>query len=368
MTRHKIFNHDIMVCTDERLVGNHLYSGRVLGLTEPEDIIQLRPDLKSQWNIISEHYERIGLSHSKNVIWDVSLRVLKDYPNYDVSVFFFGNATSKVDCDEDWFRLVDSDWLKVVKFINSKNNFVQLAQELGVSVPLTFCFENKTDIKDFSKFPYPCYFKAAISVNGVGISRCENQQQLSEILKTFPDEIPLQIQEEVGASSFLNMQYCVEASKLQRLAVTSQILNGYAHIGNCYPSIHQPWETVEPIAEWIVQRGMKEIFAFDVAVVKDGTHKTRYLAIECNPRFNGASYPTGIAKKLNISCWSCESFKTQYCSLENLDFRDIEFNSQSNTGIVIVNWGTILVGKIGILLAGTAQEQNELRAILKQRL
>ncbi|KAB8331776.1 ATP-grasp domain-containing protein [Scytonema tolypothrichoides VB-61278] len=358
-----------MVCTHESVEGNYLYCGRVLGLTEPEDIIQLHPDLKSQWNVITEHYERIGLSYSKNVIWDVSLKVLEDYPSYDVSLFFFGNATSKAVCDEDRFRQVDSDWLNIVKLMNSKNNFIQLAQKLGVSVPGTSCFENKTAIKDLSQFLYPCYLKAAISVNGVGIHRCENQQQLSEILKIFPDEKPLQIQQEIAASSFLNVQYYVEASKLQRLAVTSQILDGCVHIGNCYPSKHQPWETVEPIAEWMVERGMKEIFAFDVAVVEDATHgKTRYLAIECNPRFNGASYPTGIAKKLNIPSWNCENFSTQYRSLEKLDLSDIEFNPQTNTGVVIVNWGAVLVGKIGILIAGGVQEQNELRTILKDRL
>ncbi|NWF59755.1 MAG: ATP-grasp domain-containing protein [Fischerella sp.] len=356
-----------MVCTNESVTGNHLYCGRVLGLTEPEDIIQLNPDLKSQWNIITEHYGRIGLSHSKNAIWDVSLRILEDYPDYDISLFFFGNTTSKVDCDEDLFRKLDCDWFNVVKFMNSKNNFIQLAQQLGVSVPRTFCFENKAAIKDLSDFPYPCYFKTAISVNGVGISRCENPQQLSLILKTFPNEIPLQIQEEVVACSFLNVQYSVEASKLQRLAITSQILNDCTHIGNCYPSEHQPWETVESIAEWMAQRGMKQIFAFDVAVVEDAT-QTRYLPIECNPRFNGASYPTGIANKLNITNWRCENFKTRYCSLENLDFSDIEFNPQTNTGVVIVNWGAILVGKLGILLAGTDEQQNELRTVLKQRL
>ena len=32
-----IVNHDIMRCTAEGVVGNNLYSGRALGLTEPED-------------------------------------------------------------------------------------------------------------------------------------------------------------------------------------------------------------------------------------------------------------------------------------------------------------------------------------------
>lgn len=356
-----------MLCTHEAIVGNYLYSGRVLGLTEPEDIIQLHPDLQSQWNIITEHYKRIGLSHTTNVIWDVSLRVLEDYPNHAVSVFFFGKATDDADCNEDWFQKTDSERLNVVKFMNSKNNFIQLAQQLGVRVPKTFCFDNKAAVTDLSEFPYPCYFKPVISVDGAGIKRCENPQQLSLILESFVDQAPLQIQEEIAASSFLNLQYAIEASKLQRVAVTAQILDGYAHIGNSYPSEHQPWDTVEPIAKWMAQHGMKEIFAFDVAVVEQPT-QTSYLAIECNPRFNGASYPTTIAKKLNIGSWSCETFKTQYSSLENLDLKDIEFNSQSNTGVILVNWGTILVGKIGILLAGTPQQQKELRAVLKQRL
>jgi hypothetical protein len=363
----KIFNHDIMTCTHDLVIGNHLYCSRVLGLTEPEDIIQLHPHLKPQWNAITEHYARIGLSHSQNVIWDVSLNILADYPNYDVSLFYFGNATSTSRCDQERFHQLDPNWFTAVEFMNSKNNFIQLAHELGVSVPKTFCFDNKSAITDFTQFPYPCYLKPAVSVDGAGISRCENQEQLTQALKTFTDDLPLQIQEEITASTFLNLQYQVTDNGLQRLATTEQILDGYAHCGNRYPSQHQPWELVEPMAEWMVQRGMKEIFAFDVAVVEEET-QTRYLAIECNPRFNGASYPTGIAKKLKLSSWSSETFTTQYRSLDQIDLSGIEFNPKTDTGVAIVNWGCILVGKIGILLAGSVEQQHELRAMLKQRL
>lgn len=367
MTRQKIFNHDIMNCTHASVVGNHFYCGRVLGLTEPEDIIQLNPDLKPQWDAIWEHYSRIGLNHSQNVIWDVSLSILTDYANYEASVFFFGNATNQVDFDDDWFASRDSDWFNTVKFINSKNNFMQLAQELGVSVPKTVCFDNKTAIKNLEKFFYPCYLKPAISVDGAGIKRCENQQQLSVALDKLADNLPVQIQEEITTSKFLNLQYQVTDSGVKRLAATEQVLDGYAHIGNRYPSTHQPWEVVEPMAEWMAQRGMKDIFAFDVAVTED-VAQPNYLALECNPRFNGASYPTGIAQKLKIDNWTSETFTTQYRSLDKLNLSDIEFNPQSNTGVVLVNWGSILVGKVSVLLAGTVEQQNELRSILKQRL
>lgn len=356
-----------MTCTHESVLGNQLYCGRALGLTEPEDIIQLHPDLKSQWSAITSHYARIGLIHSKNVIWNVSRSTLADYPNYEISVFYFGDTTSLVSLEADWFRQIDADWFNVVEFMNSKNNFIKLAQELGVSVPKTLCFENKGAIASFDELPLLCYLKPAVSVDGAGISRCENKRKLTQALKTLDDDVPLQIQEEITASSFLNLQYGITGNGLERLLATEQVLNGYAHCGNRCPTQHQPWETVEPIAEWMAQRGMKGIFAFDVAVVEE-ENQTRYLAIECNPRFNGASYPTGIAKKLKLTHWSHETFTTEYRSLDQLDFSDIEFNPRTDTGVVIVNWGSILVGRIGILLAGSVEQQNELRTFLKQRL
>ena len=68
-----IVNHDIMHCTADGVEGNDLYSGRALGLTEADDYIQLHPALKPLWKDITAHYRRVGLSHSENVIWDVSL-------------------------------------------------------------------------------------------------------------------------------------------------------------------------------------------------------------------------------------------------------------------------------------------------------
>lgn len=367
MMRPKLFNHDIMTCTDESVLGNHLYSGRVLGLTDIEDIIQLHPELKSQWQAITAHYDRIGLNYSQNVIWDVSLEIGADYPNLDISVFYFGDTTNPNSWQANWFQQLDANWFNVVESINSKNNFMQVAEELGVKVPKTLCFETKKAIANLETFPYPCYLKPAVAVAGAGIHRCENQKHLASVLQTIPNDIPLQIQEEVIASSFLNLQYQVTDLGLKRLAATFQILDGCTHIGNRYPSPHQPWELVDPIAKWMAQEGMKEVFAFDVAVVEDGEN-TRYLAIECNPRFNGASYPTGIANKLKIDNWSGETFKTEYRSLDQIDLSGIEFNPQTDTGVVLVNWGSILVGKIGVLLAGNVAEQNELRAMLKQRL
>jgi len=53
----KIFNHDIMNCTNEHVIGNLYYSSRALGLSEPGDVIQLHPDLFDEWQYIPVAFE-----------------------------------------------------------------------------------------------------------------------------------------------------------------------------------------------------------------------------------------------------------------------------------------------------------------------
>ena len=355
-----------MHCTHDAVSGNYLYSGRVLGMTEPDDLIQLHPDLKSQWTAIDTHYRNIGLNHSQNPIWDVSFEQFRKYPDHEPSVFIFGDAVNEVKND-DGFSDRNQDWQNVVEFINSKNNFIRLAEELNVKVPRTLCAENKKQLKEYPNIPYPCYLKPAVSVDGVGIYRCADAEELNDSLAKLEDNIPLQLQQEVIASKFLNLQYQVEKEKVQPLAATEQILDGFAHQGNRFPTAYQPWSLVDPMAQWMYKKGMKGIFAFDVAVVKID-NDVEYFAIECNPRFNGASYPTGIAQKLGIESWCSDNFTTKYRSLDQIDLSDLVYDSNKGTGAIIVNWGSVLVGKLGMLLAGSIAQQEELRQILKQRL
>ncbi|WP_026101206.1 ATP-grasp domain-containing protein [Synechococcus sp. PCC 7336] len=364
----RIFNHDIMTCTHEQVVGNQLFSGRVLGSTEPDDVIQLHPDLKSEWEAIAAHYNRIGLSHTENAIWDVSFHHLAGHPEREISVFYFGDAVHPDSADTELFRQLDKPWFDTVQWMNSKNNFMALADELGVSVPTTLRFSSPTEVDlDTPHIPYPCYLKPAISVDGMGIVRCGDRQALAKALTNVSAEVPLQLQEEVEAKTFLNLQYRATPHGPERVAITEQILAGYNHLGNRYPTVYDAWDLVEPMAAWIVDRGMKEIFAFDVSVEEiDG--QPRYLAIECNPRYNGASYPTGIALKLNLKHWAHETFNTPHRSLRDLDFSGLEFEEPGHTGIILVNWGSILAGKLGVLLVGPPDKQLELREKVKARL
>ena len=356
-----IINHDIMHCTAEGVVGNHLYSGRALGLSEPWDMIQLHPDLQPLWQDITDHYKRIGLSHSNDVIWNTDVKHLGMHIGFHPSVFFFGPHECKY-----WG---DSEWLEAVEFINSKNNFMALADELCVDVPKTLCFDNieAIDTDAIRQIVYPCYLKAAISVSGVGIYRCEDEFEFREAMTKFDENVPVQVQEEVNTEIFLNMQYKIEGDQLIRLAASGQILDGFVHQGNRVPASHEPWDTIEPMAYWLKDHGMKGIFAFDVAIVQT-EQGLRFPAIECNPRFNGASYPTLIAQKLDIPEWSAVNFSTQYRTLSDIDLSDIEFDMKSGEGAIIVNWGTVLEGKLVILMAGSPPYQEALAVEIAARL
>jgi hypothetical protein len=357
----RVFNHDIMGCTAEGVTGNQYYSGRALGMTEPGDVIQLHPDLRPELPFVCYHYQRIGLSFTDDIVWHVQHRGLAEHPDHEVSVFYFGAAEQEARPDNAWYRVVD--------FINSKNNFMELAATLDVPVPKTLCFDGVDRIggPEIDDIQFPCYLKAAISVSGIGIYRCADADELRDALRRFEPGIPLQLQAEAVTDLFLNLQYRVSADGYDRSDATEQVLDGPVHQGNRYPASHEPWDCVEPMAEWLYKEGIRGVYAFDVAVVEkpDGPE---YLAIECNPRFNGASYPTAIAHKLDIPRWLARTFKTGRRSLAGLDLSGLEYDPTTGEGVILVNWGPILVGKLLALLAGSPAVQQRLALELQTRL
>lgn len=357
----RILNHDIMGCTAEGVVGNHLYSGRALGASQPGDIVQLHPDLRPQWRAISAHYRRIGLAHSSEVIWDTRRGFLAAHPDLQPSVFFFGAEEQAARPDERWYRAV---WT-----INSKNGFIALAHALGVPVPTTLCFDRAAEIDAtaVAAAPFPCYLKAAVSVSGVGIHRCADAEALRRAAATFGPDVPVQIQDEVRTPTFLNLQYETAGGRACRVAATEQVLDGFVHQGNRHPVADPPWPVVEPMADWLAAEGIQGIFAFDVARIETADGRAD-LAIECNPRWNGASYPTVVAQRLGIEHWVARAFPTRHRMLEAIDLDGLEYEPAAGSGVILINWGPVLVGKLLVLLAGTPAQQQQLAAALGERL
>ncbi|MGF1458619.1 MAG: ATP-grasp domain-containing protein [Leptolyngbyaceae cyanobacterium] len=363
----KIFNHDITLYTHDHSPGIELYSGRALGATMPEDTIQLAQELANDWDAIATHYDQVGLKHSHNVIWDVSFEVIDQFPDHGISVYFFGDVINPQETYRQLFDQWNRDRRQLVEFVNSKNNFIQLSEELGIPVPKTLRFKNLAAAQASDEVMFPCFVKPAVSDHGVGIVRCADASALDAAWAQLDPDAQLQIQAEVQASTFLNLQYQIVDGVAQPLLVSEQILEGCRHKGNRYPASHEPWEKVAAFADWMSDRGMQDIFAVDVAVVSEASG-VRYVAIECNPRFNGSSYPTLVAKRLHIPAWSNVDFSTELQSLKDLDLKDLAYDAATGKGVIVINWGTIQVGKIGVLIAGSPTEQTEFELELRHRL
>jgi hypothetical protein len=75
-----------------------------------------------------------------------------------------------------------------------------------------------------------------------------------------------------------------------------------------------------------------------------------------------------IAQKLDIPQWTARTLETKHRKLSDIDLSDIEFDSKTGEGLVIVNWGTLLEGKLVLLLAGSAEYQDALLHELEYRL
>lgn len=355
----KIVNHDIRTSGPTWLGLSRLYSSRALCITEPEDIIQLPADLRSQWPTIQSHYESAGLSFTREVVWDLRLERTKDYPDYKLSAFFFGER-------EHLFR-PDARRRQITEFLNSKNNLVAYARVMGILVPETHCFDRISDVKaNANELSYPCYLKPATAMSGIGISRCASPNELRKEFSKFQPDIPLQIQNEINADRFLSFQYLVNDGHMERLLISEQIIDDNVYNGNRVPAYSEPWYVLDALAERVIAQGMQEIFAFDVAVANDAGAEQFYL-LECNPRFTAASYPTIVAQKIHATQWSTATVQTVQHDLRVIDFADLAYDPVKRDGVILINWGTILHGKLMIMLVGTEERQEELLDEFKLR-
>ncbi len=352
-----LYNHDIRSAGAASLELSWLYSGRALCLTAPGDLIQLSPDLHSQWAWIQAHYARAGIACTQEAIWDLRSKIARDHPDHVLSVFYFGDAEQRYRPDEERYHAT-------ARF-NSKNEFIRHAAAAGVSVPRTLCYAAAAELGDaFVDLPFPLYLKPAVSLSGIGVQRCEDAAALRAELAALSPGEPFQLQEEIAPARFFNVQYHAAGARAKRLLVSEQVLEGNAHRGNRAPCDWSPPAALDHLADTIAAAGLRDIFAFDVAVRNDGA----YYVIECNPRVNSSSYPTLLARRLGVGQWSTLTLPTRQRDLGQLDLAGIEYDPATQSGTVVINWGTILHGELMVMLIGDAQRQAQLLDELKRRL
>ena len=358
----KIYNHAVYPhpgATSDGLWASDFAAGQALGLTSPQDTIHLPPPLRPEWPVIVDHYKKIGLPHTHHVFWTTKLTDMEKYALKDVSITHFNRQ-----------RLTETSpptWSESVKFISIKNNVVQLAQMLQIPIPTTLCFVNKSYVRHLDRMPYPCVVKTAADTPKSGDTVCSSPREILAILDRTEDNTPIQIQQRLPSLLNLSLQYEVYDGRLTQLDAIEQTDFASSSRGGRYPSRYTPWEYVEPMAQWLTDKGMEGVFSFDVSV-SGSTIKPSFFMTDCNPGFNHLSYPAIIAKKLGIAHWISIQLKTRARSLRSVDLQDLEYNRKTGIGIVLVDWGNILNGEISLLIAGKPNTQQELLTATKARL
>ena len=356
----KIYNFDTSRAESTgQVVNGTLSSAIALALSSKNDIVQLDPSLADEFAFIKAHYDAIGLEYAQNVIWDLSCEVLREFPEYTPDYFMFDRDVHRVRSDESW--------LKIVALMDNKNSLVGLKEKLDLQMPATIAYASSRDFIEPKGFSMPYILKKSLSTGGIDVFLCDHHSQCREYISSFTEDEPFQVQEFIHTDTFYNLVYEINEEKLVRLGASQQILKGVNHYGNVSLIDESSWNCVEPLAKWMHAEGMRGTFGFDVAVIQEGD-MTHYKLIECNPRYNASTFGHKIAAKLGVSQWRMESMKTKKRSLRHINLDGIRFDSSKKSGVVIVNWGKISHRRLSFLIAGTPQEQVELKAELLKRL
>jgi hypothetical protein len=330
-------------------------ASRVLGSTTPDDILQIEPSLKSEYPYILAHYDQVGIDYTKNVLWDVSLEAIKDFPNHRLSVFLFGD-------DANTARPADKRY-NATRTHNNKNDFIRFCETHNFPVPKTIYGNTDSKPPTYGHLKFPLYLKGAVAAMGSSVMRCVNPQEVTDNLKKVTGEY--QLQEEVPGDIFLNVQYGVNDQGVSsHLATTEQILDGVAYVGSRYPSSFDPRSLTDVVAQKLADEGLEDIFGIDVAVTPQG----EFVIIECNPRWNGSTYFSQIADRLHIDTWSTATMATHFRSLADIKLDDLAYTASRKHGIILIHWGSIKNGKLRVLFAGTQDQQHTLRMALAKRL
>ena len=349
-----LFNHSFLFCAplyaadmvSFRKLAKHgidFYETRALCCTHPGDVIQLDPRLREDFPFMREHYKRIGLDCTAHVVWSVEAKVADDFPEHHLSAYIFIDAIHAVR--------PDAKRLAATKRYADKNNFMRRCKGI-VPIPKTI-FAETAQPPDYTKLQFPLYVKGAVSSGGSSAYLCKNRQDVTRAIGKMQG--PYQLQEAVDAVAFLGVEYNITPQgDVEFLAQTQQILDGVEYVGTRFPAGYEA--PILAIARRAAQDGVRGKIGFDVAVTADN----QFFVLECNPRWNGATYPLAIAGRLGIKEWSTAHVPVAARELKHVNFGDAEYNAKRGTGVILVNWGVFKLGWIEVMLVGTPEQQQAL--------
>jgi len=190
----------------------------------------------------------------------------------------------------------------------------------------------------------------------MGSETVKSMDEVCRYLENVKDGCRFQIQEDAGTDVFASAQYYISDAGLSFVATTEQILDGAIYKGNRGPVSYDLRPITDPVANYMYKNGMRGYFGIDVAVIKTN-NGNQYKMLECNPRYTGASYPLLVARRLGARNWNSMSYDINHSSLDFLDLSELAYDRTKKNGVVVINWGSVLYGSIGVVFLGNNEEE-----------
>lgn len=320
-----------------------LASGRPWCLTHRDDVITIPRGLRAHLPYVGDHYARIGLPVTQQIVWDTDAPV--EVPS--------GMVPSAL-CTDNPQRTYHLG-------IGDKNAFMRLCAKLVVVTPITYF----SDKMEYLCLPFPFMYKRAIGGCGIGVVHCATPEDVHAAIREHGTYY--QLQEMLSATAWLTVQCITTRGTTQHLATTEQLLEGYSHVGDTFPTPYDVWSVIAPLAEHLAQCGVRDMLEFNVAVVPQAEGHA-FLPVSCKRGMGSALYPTLLCYELGASAWSARTLYTTRRTFDGLDLTGIEYDCTRRCGIVLVNWGLIETGRLNVACYGTSDEQRDLYRLLEERL
>ena len=350
-----VFFHDVSTSYPASVLGGLSsipeYATRVLAMTDEKDVVILPESVRPHLRWIQEHYKAIGLPHAGTILFG-GYDLVSRLHDHELSVFLFGVDAHRVRPNQRRFEATARH--------NDKNEFVcNICSQMQIPTPQTFCVREPRPIGQLvdaaHEIGWPLYVKAALSASGLDVFQVSSWEELLVAVgETHIANLQLQAALPEG-TKFLNVQYCNRDGYPSRGPITRQVLKGFSHNGNIFPAgvdEEAVWRVTDPLAKYAVEEGLEQVWAYDVGYLPDGSVQV----VECNPRANGCTYFSEVARKLNVHAWEARNVKFLPGTFEGCELGDLAF--REGRGIVIVNWGFVAHQKLGLFIAGTETERE----------
>jgi hypothetical protein len=181
---------------------------------------------------------------------------------------------------------------------------------------------------------------------------------------------------EMTSSPNIQMRIDGRRNSIECTGVTDQRWErALVHGGNLYPStarcIPQMTAWAYTLAEWLSRAGFEGLAGFDFVEYTDQSGAPRAFLAELNPRVNGATYPLGLAARLNmfqrdaglpeVGAFVSGSVETSADSFTALrEWLDgLLFSPGRGAGLVPSVTGGLPYGKCGMVALGTCPAEAE---------